>query len=180
MGVLSLILTLKFIEECDTGLARKVYDLSTKTPQDWPFMCVSVGFTLECMRALRRGDLYSRCNLRGSLLCGMKDFFASLYFDFYQRMHRAPSEHHALHLNRTKKMAGENKGVKAVLVDYDEYVVRSGAACEKGGVEAFTDMEEVEKKKKKQQQSLASDQNGGEEEEEDGMGGRAKGYAAAA
>ncbi|CAM9445949.1 unnamed protein product, partial [Heterosigma akashiwo] len=54
-----------------------------------------VGFTKECVGALRRAQVYPECNRARAVLPVLNDLYLALFDNFYRRVRQAPATHHA-------------------------------------------------------------------------------------
>jgi hypothetical protein len=188
MGMLTFYLTLKVLEETRSlslgyearSFPDAVYACSRVPKQDWPFMCVCVGFTLGCLSSLRNGALYSRANKayagaeqKGWIGMALADLLKAQLLEFYAKISEQPAVHHAEHLAAIRKKVGEGKkGVKELLGRWDGFVERGGAGGAGGGGkggELFSDME-----------TAKGEARGGEVGKGGGVAGRASNYHSAA
>jgi hypothetical protein len=69
-GVLSL-LQMLYLVETFPDLAHRFHALSQHPTRHFPFACVLINITLQCVVALRSGALYPECNKHSSVLSGM-------------------------------------------------------------------------------------------------------------
>lgn len=102
-GILSLLQVLALIED-HPKVAKELSSASRSPPPgDWPFMCVSIGFTKEAIAALRRGAIYPECNKCGSVFSALADAHRAQFFEFRRRFQKNPSVHHAFHLAKVRE-----------------------------------------------------------------------------
>ncbi|GMF12114.1 unnamed protein product [Phytophthora lilii] len=76
-GVLSLLQMLHLVEAYP-DLAHRFYALSQHPTRHFPFACVLINITLQCVVALRAGALYPECNKHASVLTGMNRLHVAL------------------------------------------------------------------------------------------------------
>ena len=101
MKMLTLLFTLHLIET-ESEFSKKLYNLSITTEifksqtvgnvksssptidKSWPFMCVSVMFTRESIRALRSGSLNPVCNEKKDILSVVNTFHHACFGEFFR------------------------------------------------------------------------------------------------
>ncbi|KAG7392760.1 ELMO domain-containing protein 3 [Phytophthora pseudosyringae] len=76
-GVLSL-LQILYLVETFPDLAHRFHALSQHPTRHFPFACVLINITLQCVVALRSGALYPECNKHASVLSGMNRLHVAL------------------------------------------------------------------------------------------------------
>ncbi|GMF32871.1 unnamed protein product [Phytophthora fragariaefolia] len=76
-GVLSLLQTL-YLVDTYPDLAHRFHTLSQHPTRHFPFACVLINVTLQCVVSLRNGVLYSECNKHASVLSGMNRLYIAL------------------------------------------------------------------------------------------------------
>ncbi|KAH7491598.1 hypothetical protein KRP22_002935 [Phytophthora ramorum] len=76
-GVLSL-LQILYLVESYPDLAHRFHALSQHPTRHFPFACVLINVTLQCVVALRSGVLYPECNKHASVLTGMNRLYVAL------------------------------------------------------------------------------------------------------
>ncbi|KAF4128556.1 ELMO/CED-12 family [Phytophthora infestans] len=76
-GVLSLLQILNLVETF-RDLALRFHALSQHPTRHFPFACVLINITLQCVVALRSGALYPECNKQSSVLVGMNRMYVAL------------------------------------------------------------------------------------------------------
>ncbi|CAM9284472.1 unnamed protein product [Ectocarpus sp. 6 AP-2014] len=101
MGIFALFQVLHLLES-QLGFAMVLYRLSLADVTGWPFMCVSIGFTKEALRVLRRGGCYAECNRRGSVLDVVHELHQAQFHAFLELCRTEPATHHALHLAKVR------------------------------------------------------------------------------
>ncbi|KAK1943541.1 ELMO domain-containing protein 3 [Phytophthora citrophthora] len=76
-GVLSL-LQILYLVDTYPDLALRFHALSQHPTRHFPFSCVLINVTLQCVVALRAGALYPECNKQTSVLTGVNRLYISL------------------------------------------------------------------------------------------------------
>ncbi|KAE9050868.1 hypothetical protein PR001_g1990 [Phytophthora rubi] len=76
-GVLSL-LQILYLVDTYPDLAHRFHGLSQHSTRHFPFVCVLINVTLQCVVALRSAVLYAECNKHASVLSGMNRLFVAL------------------------------------------------------------------------------------------------------
>ncbi|KAG6614408.1 ELMO domain-containing protein 3 [Phytophthora cinnamomi] len=76
-GVLSL-LQILYLVDTYPDLAHRFHGLSQHPTRHFPFACVLINITLQCVVALRNGVLYPECNKHASVLSGMNRLYVAL------------------------------------------------------------------------------------------------------
>ncbi|CEG45672.1 Uncharacterized conserved protein [Plasmopara halstedii] len=76
-GVLSLLQMLYLVENFH-DLSHRFYALSQHPSRHFPFACVLINTSLQCVVALRNGALYPECNKQSSILSGMNRLYVAL------------------------------------------------------------------------------------------------------
>ncbi|KAL3663142.1 hypothetical protein V7S43_011553 [Phytophthora oleae] len=76
-GVLSL-LQILYLVDTFPDLALRFHALSQHPTRHFPFACVLINVTLQCVVALRTGALYPECNKHTSVLTGMNRLYVAL------------------------------------------------------------------------------------------------------
>ncbi|OWZ23245.1 hypothetical protein PHMEG_0001908 [Phytophthora megakarya] len=76
-GVLSLLQILHLVESYP-DLAHRFHALSQHATRHFPFACMLINITLQCVVSLRSGALYVECNKRSSVLSAMNRLHISL------------------------------------------------------------------------------------------------------
>ena len=50
--------------------------------RSWPFLCVSINFTKECLQQLRNGVFNDKCNKLQSVMNVLHDYHKALFAEF--------------------------------------------------------------------------------------------------
>ncbi|ETM42367.1 hypothetical protein L914_11981 [Phytophthora nicotianae] len=90
-GVLSL-LQILYLVETFPDLAHRFHALSQHPTRHFPFACVLINITLQCVVALRSGALYPECNKQSSVLAGMNRMYVALASQLHDAIQSRPDE----------------------------------------------------------------------------------------
>ncbi|KAG2772983.1 hypothetical protein PC129_g6483 [Phytophthora cactorum] len=90
-GMLSL-LQILYLVETFPDLAHRFHALSQHPTRHFPFACVLINITLQCVVALRSGALYPECNKQSSVLTGMNRLYVALASQLHDAMQSRSDE----------------------------------------------------------------------------------------
>jgi len=71
-------------QQSSSSLSLSIKDRNQQSKDDtsWPFLCVSINFTKECLQLLRRGIFNDRCNKQQSVMIIINDYHKALFNEF--------------------------------------------------------------------------------------------------
>ncbi|CAM9731746.1 unnamed protein product, partial [Pylaiella littoralis] len=137
MGMFALFQQVLYLLETQLEFAMVLYRLSLADVTGWPFLCVSIGFTKEAVRVLRRGGCFSECNRRQCVLEVVHELHQAQFHAFLELYRKEPAVHHALHLAKVRaRMDSESRVLmKAFRAYLSEEEARSavGIVAKTGG-----------------------------------------------
>lgn len=110
MGLFALLQMLSFLEE-DAALALELHRLSTVTDRpvsigadsSWPFLCVSIGISVDAIQALRSGKLNQECNQRQQVLPIVHELHRAMFFRLHTLLCMSEVSHISLRLQQLRK-----------------------------------------------------------------------------
>ncbi|KAG7394474.1 ELMO domain-containing protein 3 [Phytophthora boehmeriae] len=90
-GVLSLLQMLCLVDT-HPDLAHRFHTLSQHVTRHFPFACVLINITLQCVVALRTGALYPECNKHSNVFSGMNRLYLALTLHLHDAMQSRTEE----------------------------------------------------------------------------------------